>query len=468
MEDDLLEVAETVSLVLSNPTPGVQLWQAAATLTLLDNETGPGGVDAGFNPGLGGDNFVRGLALQPDGRVLVAGGFTQWDGTNRAHVARLHPDGSHDLSFDPGAGANALVAALGRLADGRIVAGGAFSNFNHQPFNRLVRLQPNGALDLNLDEPPGFDAAVNALALQADGRVVVGGGFSLPAPGLTRLRLDGSVDPTFALGAGADGPVHVLSVLPDGRILAGGAFTTIDHVYRSRVALLGGSGVLDAAFVPADIQDGAVYALAVQRDGCVLIGGDFTRVGGEPRQGIARLLPGGALDRGFDPGLGVSNAVFAIGLQSSGKILIGGDFTSVNGTHRNRYARLHATGALDLDFDPGSGANGAVYALVVLPNDDLILGGNFTEIDGEPRSGVARISGADREVRIVGIAVSNRLAYVTIRAMPGLSYVLEASTGVSGWMPVASGTARSSSLTFPGVAMTGFPSRFFRVVLPPL
>src|SRR5206468_2260542 len=114
----------------------------------------------------------------------------------------------------------------------------------------------------------------------------------------------------------------------------------------------------------------------------------------------------GSLDAGFDGGAGANGAVFALGLQSQGKVVIAGSFTSVNNTNRNRLARLNSNGSLDLGFNPGPGANGIVYTLVVLPNDDLFIGGDFSMVDGNPRNGVAKIIAHDLSLHLLGIAIS--------------------------------------------------------------
>ena len=65
-----------------------------------------GGLDTGFNPGTGADNTVTTLSVQPDGKILIAGYFTSYNGASRNRIARLNTDGSLDVGFDPGTGAN--------------------------------------------------------------------------------------------------------------------------------------------------------------------------------------------------------------------------------------------------------------------------------------------------------------------------------------------------------------------------
>src|SRR5205814_1814819 len=100
----------------------------------------------------------------------------------------------------------------------------------------------------------------------------------------------------------------------------------------------------------------------------------------------------GDLDPSFNPGTGPNDYVQAVAVQSDGKTLIGGQFTSVNGTTRNRIARLNVDGGVDLTFDPGGGANGRVNAILVQPNGRILIGGSFITVDGTTRTNVARLN----------------------------------------------------------------------------
>lgn len=123
-----------------------------------------------------------------------------------------------DTNYLVGAGPNGMVSSLALTAEGKSLAGGMFTNFNGLARAHLARLGTNGALDLTFSLSAGLDAAVNALAVQPDNKVVVGGGFSAPASSIARVRANGSVDVVFNPGAGADGPVHSIALAPSGRI----------------------------------------------------------------------------------------------------------------------------------------------------------------------------------------------------------------------------------------------------------
>ncbi|MGB9473772.1 MAG: delta-60 repeat domain-containing protein, partial [Candidatus Udaeobacter sp.] len=131
-----------------------------------------------------------------------------------------------------------------------------------------------------------------------------------------------------------------------------------------------------------------VRAFAVQADGKILVGGFFTRMGGQTRNRIALLNPDGSLDATFDP-----NANFfveALAMQADGKILVGGLFTSIGGQTRNRIARLNSDGSLDASFDPN--ANDFVFAVAVQVDGKILVGGAFQFIGGQPRNRIARLN----------------------------------------------------------------------------
>jgi uncharacterized delta-60 repeat protein len=406
-----------------------------------------GTIDASFDPGA--DGTVLAIALQPDGRILVGGAFTHLGvgaGTiARSHIGRLNPDGSVDASFDPGANADVISFAV--QADHKIVAVGSFTMLGGggtgtTTRNYIGRLSANGSLDASFD--PGADGAVGALALQPDGKTVVGGTFThlggstgtTPRGHIGRLNLDGSVDSAFDPGVaggdveviavqqiatgtdekiiaggtftglgggsgattrqhvgrlfadgtveatfnpGADGVVYALALQADQKIVVGGAFSMLGDgatTARTNVGRLNPDGSVDTSFNPG--ANDVVYALAVQPDRKILVGGHFTKLGGgngtTTRNFIGRFNPGGALDGTFDPG--ADNNVVAIAVQPDGKILVGGFFTMLAGVTRNHIGRLNSNGSLDMSFDPG--ANGVVNSIVLQQDGQILVGGSFT------------------------------------------------------------------------------------------
>ncbi len=445
--------------------------QTNATVLIRDNET-PGSVDFEFNPGEGANDTVLALALQPDGRVLVGGRFTELDRVTLNRIARLHDDGYLDTFLNPGEGFNDTVRALALRADGRIGVGGEFTVFNTRPRNRLIRLNADGAADPDFNVGSGADNVVRALAVDANGSLLVGGEFGTlgdrPRTRLARVLNDGAADPTF--NPALDGGVHALVVQPDGKILAAGAFRTAGGRSRPHLARFNADGTLDAAFNPGSGPDRPVRALALYPDGRLLIAGEFRQVADQPRGGVARLNPDGTLDMTFNPGAGANGLVHAVGLAPDGKVLLGGAFTQYDGVERGRVARLNPDGSLDPAFDPGTGANDTVFTLLVQPNSAVLIGGDFTEVDGLPRNRIARLHGDERfrlntlqfSAPTYTVAEDGRVATITVVRAGDLTQPAQVNYHTSDGTAIAGQDydAARGTLTFaPGETVQTFPVR---------
>ena len=186
-----------------------------------------------------------------------------------------------------------------------------------------------------------------------------------------------------------------MTVQPDGRILVGGRFTAFNctnGTSQSFVARLLADGSFDRSFVAQ--VDNSVEAIAVQADGNIVVAGSFGNVGGSARNGLARVGVNGRLGAGFNPNLNAGATVFDITVQPDGRLLIAGNFTTVNGVARNNVARLNADGSLDMGFgssDPAAGTNGTVETILRRTNGGVLIGGTFTSVDGVPRARLARL-----------------------------------------------------------------------------
>ncbi|MCX7840246.1 MAG: delta-60 repeat domain-containing protein, partial [Anaerolineae bacterium] len=164
---------------------------------------------------------------------------------------------------------------------------------------------------------------------------------------------DGDLDTTFP-NPGLNLNVRAMTLQPDGKILIGGDFTWVWGTTMNRVARLNTDGTLDTSFGDPNVSGGQVRALVRQSDGKVLIGGEFTSVAWATMNRVARLNSDGTRDTSFnDPNVSslFSTSVYELALQSDGKILVGGSFMSVGGQSRTGLARLNSDGTLDTAFD---------------------------------------------------------------------------------------------------------------------
>ena len=397
-----------------------------ATVTILYDDYPAGAVDTAFNPdnelysqppmntGPGANALVYAMLLQPDDKAIIGGNFTTYNNTNRNHIARLNTDGTLDTSFDPQAGVAyginqrlASVTCAARDGSGRIVIGGLMTTYNGVQRNGVARLNANGSLDNTFNPGLGTTGAVWAVAIQPDGKILVAGEFTSfdtqTRRHIARLNADGSLDSTFDPGpAGPNDNIYALALGSNGAtnppIFIGGAFTSAGGLLRGGIARLNWDGTLDSSFAPLLGANGVVRALAVQPDGKVLLGGEFTRVDNLAFSRLARLNANGRVDTSFQPGSGADDTVFNITLQTDGSIYIGGLFTSFNGTHRVGFARLLPSGLVDTSFldtaynqfaglpkpyfNSDVNPKNFVLTSVVESDGKVLIGGSFTRVGG--------------------------------------------------------------------------------------
>jgi uncharacterized delta-60 repeat protein len=359
----------------------------------------------GFFPNANG--AILAVAVQPDGKILIGGSFTTLSPNGgatitRNRIARLNPDGTLDTVFHPDA--NNTVRAIAVQADGKILIGGDFTVVSGKILrNHIARLDGTTGFPDSFD--PNANDIVRAIALQADGKILAGGDFTTLSPNggaaITRNRIarvnpDGTLDGAFGK-ANANNIVRAIALQADGFILAGGDFTLIDGQGRGRIARLDPTtGEPDSFHANAN---NFVNAIAVQADGKILVGGAFTSIGGQTRAGIARLdadktatADPGAVDLSFHPD--PNNIVNAIAVQADSKILVGGVFTHIGGATRNRIARLNATDGAADSFDPN--ASNFVNAIAVQQDGKILVGGSFATLSPDggaavTRNGIARL-----------------------------------------------------------------------------
>lgn len=355
----------------------------------------PGHLDPSFDAGYV-DNVVRCVAIDQQGAVLIGGFFQNVGSVGRAKIARFLSDGRLDPSFNPGDGTDGAVYAMAVQADGRIVIAGDFLSMNGVPRQRIARLNPDGSLDPTSFAAP--DLYVWAVAIQSDGKILIGGDFfnvaGVPRQSIARLNVDGTLDTSFSSGVAPFSRLRAIALQNDGKVLIGGSFTNVGGVPRGNIARLASNGALDATFAPTRGASDWVYAITIQGDGRILVGGIFNFFNDVHTPYLARLTTDGGLDETFAAGR-PSAPVSSIALQNNGQILIAGGFGSVNGIPRGRLARLDVNGQLDTSFESDPGANEWVEAIALQPDGNIIIVGNFTSYDGQPRYRVARVAAAD-------------------------------------------------------------------------
>jgi uncharacterized delta-60 repeat protein len=349
-----------------------------------------GSVDTGFFNGSGGYG-VYAIARQGDGKIIIGGNFTTFNGVNVNRIVRLNLDGSLDLSFN--AVANDLVNSIVIQSDGKILVGGGFTNFNTQPRRCLVRLNTDGSLDSTFGIT--VDYQVTIIKILPDGKMLLAGSFTTIAgqerKTLARLNADGTVDLSFNyVNEQYVGAPQVIEIQPDGKIIIGGLFSGASNSGFKGLYRLNSNGSFDNQFTPLDV--GAVYGVNYQPNGQIIVGGFRSGEDANSRAFFALINSDGSNNPNFPGSIGTYGTVNALATQTDGKVLVGGDFVEVNGKERRRIARLNLDGTLDSTFNPGNGANDLVQGLALQSDGKVVLCGRFGLFNGVSQYNLIRLN----------------------------------------------------------------------------
>lgn len=358
----------------------------------------PGTLDPTFNPGSGANNeYVRRIVVQPDGKILVCGAFTQFNGQNKAYLVRLHPDGALDETFNTGTGFDGIITEIALQPDGKIIAVGGFYNFNGAPAKFIVRLNSDGSRDDSFNIGQGPNNGVSRVLLDPSGKIYISGHFDMfngvVRNRLARLNPSGSVDNTFNPGTGPQGLIYTMMLQPDGKLIIGGNVLSYDDTPVGRIARILSSGALDNSFntgtgITSNVI--GIVCLELQQDGKIIAGGKFDNFNGTTVTNLIRLHADGQLDTQFTPPP-TNDQIESVHLLPNGKLIIAGRFTAVGSTARNRIAALNADGTLDTGFNPGTGASFYVNHIARFDQNRVMIGGYFTSYNGTSTGRIARI-----------------------------------------------------------------------------
>lgn len=307
-----------------------------------------------------GSNPYNEMAIQADGKVIYIGGFYNIGGSAYSGIMRLNTDGSFDNTFNAGnKGAAGIVAAVALQNDGKILIGGGFTQYSDSSRSCIARLNNDGALDNSFDIGTGasgiYYPLVRSLDIQTDGKIIAAGAFTrfngTSIAGIARLNTNGSLDTSFNPGTGPNHIIEVVKVLPSGKILVAGQFGSFNGYSQKGLVRLNNDGTVDETFV-CDLNassNSPVLNIALQNDGKILLVGSFSADGANvDYRGIVRLMPDGELDETFILGSGP-----AIGSTGSG--------------------------------------NGHIYGLDIAPDGKILLAGWFSKFSEIERGGVIRL-----------------------------------------------------------------------------
>jgi uncharacterized delta-60 repeat protein len=363
----------------------------------------PGANDPLFNPDDSGNGFgdwfngqVNAITLQADGKMLVGGNFTNYNGTAANRLARLNTDGTIDNTFQTGSGFNQGVTSIEVLASGKIMVGGYFTTYKGSQKKYLIRLNADGTDDPSFTMV-SLSAGISCMAVQPDGKIVIGGIFFEAIKYLARVNSDGSLDATFASNTdfantpGNSTAISDIALQADGKIVVVGQFVSIGGTGRNYVARLEDNGTLDASFDPGTGFNAHINAMSaiIDSDNKIIVVGGFDSYNGVNRKSAARITSTGALDLSFTPPPILSGFIYVAAIQSDNRIVIAGDFYT-NGHLTRNLARLNTDGTLDMSHTAGNKIDSQILTLTLQSDGKAFTGGSFTLAGDAARRGIAR------------------------------------------------------------------------------
>ena len=399
--------------------------------------------DPSFAIGSGANGFVSSILVQRDGKILVGGGFTKISGQSHPYLARLNSDGQIDTSF--ASGTDGEVYRLIEQPDGKVLVGGVFSNLQGVARLGIGRLLTNGVVDLDFDANPlpGWEKSVFSLGLQADGKIL----FGNLAGNLFRLNTNGQLDASFIQTNIFQG-YHAFAICPrtNGSILVVGGFQGVNGFSTVGLALLDANGQLDTNYSSTLQSNSTAITIVEQPGGSLLVGGGMWLQGSTNRTELARLTPSLAWDATFHPDIfdrGISGfTVYAILPLPNGNILLGGNFQEVCGFWRRSIVQLDSDGRVDPCFDPGLGLSfnnffGAV-CLARQPDGKILVGGDFIDLisDGTDKTNIVRLlpqSDCDNMRAYVRLLQGGTF-FVAATFPPGGTNILQVSSNLVDWI----------------------------------
>lgn len=406
---------------------------ATVTILVTSNTTPP------LVAGIRANNAVNHVELQSTNKSIISGYFTTYNNLAAPRIARLNTDLTLDLTFVSSGPNPSNYPPMDLIVqpDDKVIVAGGFSGFSggSNGFG-IARLLANGAIDTAYNVG-GAGTAGNvgytnntpyALAQQSDGKILLGGDFyyynGTQRLGIVRINTNGSVDTSFVpteLNSYYRSVVTGITLQPDGKMILLGFFSPpVAGATQKNILRLNANGTLDTTFSAGDTAGSLVYNVdlsvslyspiakaVVQPDGKIIIAGAFNKYNGNNVKCLVRLTSTGAIDSSFNTTTGVERAINELILEpSTNKPLIGGEFTTFGTTPVKKLIRLTTTGALDTSFNIGTGTtDSVVYAgcpycsnyvkvLKQQPDGKIIVGGKFTTFNGLSATNITRIFGA--------------------------------------------------------------------------
>jgi uncharacterized delta-60 repeat protein len=355
---------------------------------------------------------LNALWVTTSGDVLVGGNFTQVNGVAKNYLAKLSPSGVLDASYQAqfsytqSSGYNSYssipigVSVIADAGDGKVYTGGTFNIVNGYTQTGVARLNSDGTLDpwfrVNFSSGTLFSSSqpgIASIVVDTTGRLVLVGSFGgvdgLTKSNVARVDAFGRLDVSFSTNFGNN---DYAVLLPDNAVVFGRTGSlSVNGIVQPPIGRVAATGVGDTNFRP-DLRKRRYPDWIVQRplQGPVIGSIWIKEINGlDASGGVAALGEDGAVDTAFASNLAINGTVNAGLVLQDGRILLGGSFSSVGGQSRPRLALVEANGTLVTTFNLGAGPDSTVDKLRLLPSGKILVGGSFTNLNGEECRNVA-------------------------------------------------------------------------------
>jgi WD40 repeat protein len=406
-------------------------------------------------PGAAANGTVLAVAVHPNGDVIAGGTFWGMGGVPMPGLAKWN--GTTWSPFGTGL-TNSFVNAIALLGNGDVVVGGQIAVAGGNVARNLARWDGLGWSALGAGV-----VFARTMAIMPTGDVVVGSRVAMPgAPDIrTPARWNGSVWSSFGGGFGATtgDTVTALLALPRGELIAAGSSLVGSTSLTHRIARWDGSN-----WTTLGVPDRGVKAMVAMPNGDIVVGGTFNSIGGVPAVGIARWngTAWAALGSGIVSSVSAPQAgdVRALAVMPNGDLIAGGDFAVAGGVMARNIALWGGTAWSQV----GTGFNNDVNALTVLPNGNLVAGGAFSTAGTISVSRVAQWDGVSWSPLGLGLSVplngfQDRVW--ALAALPDGTLVAGGEFATAGGAP-ATGIARwdGSNWSAIGSGLNGSPEAF--------
>jgi len=326
--------------------------------------------------------------LNNNGKLLIGGDFANYGNINSAGLIQLNLNGTYDDTFNVGTGVTGTLYDCKKQSDGKLIVVGNFSSYDGNSCGFICRLNTDGSFDNTFITGTGFDLFTYTLDIQSDDKIIVGGVFGFydgnVCDRICRLNSDGSFDNTFVTGTGFDDTVKTLQIYND-KIYIGGSFVVYDGNPCNKICRLNLDGSFDSTFNIGTGFDDIIFKINVVNDKVYVVG-QMTTYQGSTINRFVRLNLDGSFDYTLSTknslGNGFNGTVTCVYVSSDNKIYLGGLFTTYMGVSTENFVCLDTNGNIlkVFSFTASQGFNGEVLCISQIDNN-ILVGGDFTGFD---------------------------------------------------------------------------------------